>query len=73
MCNGTMWHARRLIKCAVQDHDGMDCPLLHDTHVEENPRNETGEAPTVVSNQWCSDCEEFGHTVQSCPNAQDVF
>ncbi|QRW08003.1 CAP-Gly domain protein [Ceratobasidium sp. AG-Ba] len=52
--------------CDSQDHDGMDCPLLH---VEDN-----GKQPaSAVSSEWCDDCEEFGHTVQSCPNSQDVF
>ncbi|KAG8773074.1 hypothetical protein FRC12_002746 [Ceratobasidium sp. 428] len=55
--------------CESKDHDGMDCPLLHDVHVEESGARSAGAA----TSEWCEDCEEFGHTVHSCPNSQDVF
>ncbi|KAG8687648.1 hypothetical protein FRC08_011869 [Ceratobasidium sp. 394] len=55
--------------CESTDHDGMDCPLLHDVHVEESGKHSAG----AMTSRWCEDCEEFGHTVESCPNSQDVF
>ncbi|QRW21287.1 CAP-Gly domain protein [Rhizoctonia solani] len=54
--------ADRCELCESKDHDGMDCPLLHD-----------GAAIGKDKKGWCADCEEFGHEVDECPNSQEVF
>ncbi|ELU38453.1 Pyrophosphatase domain-containing protein [Rhizoctonia solani AG-1 IA] len=59
-------------RCAIQDHDGMDCPLLHDGG-EDEPTVKISAAIGKDKKGWCADCEEFGHEVDECPNSQEVF
>ncbi|CAE6462625.1 unnamed protein product [Rhizoctonia solani] len=58
--------------CDAKDHDGMDCPLLHDGG-EDEPTVKISSAVEKDKTNWCADCEEFGHGVENCPNSQDVF
>ncbi|KAF8756930.1 hypothetical protein RHS01_04070 [Rhizoctonia solani] len=59
-------------KSNIKDHDGMDCPLLHDGG-EDEPTVKISAAIGKDKKGWCADCEEFGHEVDECPNSQEVF
>ncbi|KAF8706023.1 hypothetical protein RHS03_05195, partial [Rhizoctonia solani] len=64
--------ADRCELCESKDHDGMDCPLLHDGG-EDEPTVKISAAIGKDKKGWCADCEEFGHEVDECPNSQEVF
>ncbi|CAE6445803.1 unnamed protein product [Rhizoctonia solani] len=59
--------------CDSKDHDGMDCPLLHDGGEDEPTVKISSAVEKDKTKGWCADCEEFGHGVENCPNSQDVF
>ncbi|KAJ1304313.1 hypothetical protein OPQ81_005473 [Rhizoctonia solani] len=65
--------ADRCELCASKDHDGMDCPLLHDGGEEEPTLKLSSAIEKENAKEWCADCEEYGHGVENCPNSQDVF
>ncbi|CAE6417958.1 unnamed protein product [Rhizoctonia solani] len=65
--------ADRCELCESKDHDGMDCPLLHDGGEEEHTVKISVAIDRDRAKDWCADCEEYGHGVENCPNSQDVF
>ncbi|CAE6539780.1 unnamed protein product [Rhizoctonia solani] len=65
--------ADRCELCESKDHDGMDCPLLHDGGEEEHTVKVSVAIEKDKPKDWCADCEEYGHGVENCPNSQDVF